>query len=132
MYCLPVVKFDADRAALQKAVSEEGQTQFFAGTDSAPHSTKVTECGCAAGCFTGGCAPQLYAMGFEAGGNALNPTAFEAFLCTNGPNFYGFEVSEQRFQMERVANEVSTLKTPEGEVTPLPMGVGLTLDWRIL
>ena len=132
MFCLPVVKFDADRDALREAVCEAGQTQFFAGTDSAPHSTKVTECGCAAGCFTGGCAPQLYAMGFEAGGRELDAAAFEAFLCTNGPKFYGFAVSAQRFQMELVENEMSTLQTPEGEVTPLPVGVGLTLDWKIL
>ena len=89
LYCLPVVKFDRDREALRAAVTARGQRQFFAGTDSAPHSTKVTECGCAAGCFTGGCAPQLYAMGFEAGGGELDAEAFEAFLCGTGRRFMG-------------------------------------------
>jgi len=45
LYCLPVVKFDRDRAALRAAVTEPGQSKFFAGTDSAPHTTKATECG---------------------------------------------------------------------------------------
>ncbi len=132
LYCLPVVKFDADREALREALGVRGQRQFFAGTDSAPHSAKVTECGCAAGCFTGGCAPQLYAMGFEAGGRALDVGAFEAFLCTNGPEFYGFPVSAERFQMERVAGEAVALNTAVGEVVPLPLGMGLSLDWRII
>ena len=136
LYCLPVVKFDADREALRAAVSAAGQTQFFAGTDSAPHTMKATDCGCAAGCFTGGCAPQLYAMGFEADGSDLGSdagrAAFERFLCSNGPDFYGFAVSGQRFQMERVQSETVPLATPEGEVVPLPGGVGLTLDWRLV
>ena len=91
LYCLPVVKFDRDRDALLGAVSATGQSQFFAGTDSAPHTAKATECGCAAGCFTGGCASQLYAMAFERAGVDLSTgegsSVFEAFLCTNGPAF---------------------------------------------
>ena len=97
LYCLPLVKFEADRAALREAVLSPGQTRFFAGTDSAPHTTKATECGCAAGCYTGGCAPQLYAMAFEEAGADLGTeeghSAFERFLCTNGPVFYGFAPS---------------------------------------
>jgi len=135
LYCLPIVKFDTDRDALGAAVTATDQTQFFAGTDSAPHTTKATECGCAAGCFTGGYAPQLYAMGFEKAGADLGSdagrAAFEAFLCTNGPAFYGFEPSVERFQIEREQSETVPLTTPEGVVTPLPSGVGLTLDWRI-
>ena len=136
LYCLPLVKFDVDRDALREAASAAGHAQFFAGTDSAPHCTKVTECGCAAGCFTGGCAPQLYAMGFEAAGVDLasgeGRGAFERFLCLNGPAFYGFPASEERFQMEREQSETTPLETPDGVVTPLPSGLGLTLDWRIV
>jgi len=51
------------------------------------HTTKATDCGCAAGCFTGGCAPQLYAMGFERAGVDLSTDAgkslFSRFLSTN-------------------------------------------------
>ncbi|MFT5466379.1 MAG: dihydroorotase [Verrucomicrobiales bacterium] len=135
LYCLPIVKFDDDRAALREAVTTPGQQRFFAGTDSAPHTTKATECGCAAGCFTGGCAPQLYAMAFEESGVDLGSdegrAMFENFLCTNGPAFYEFEPSAQRFQMEKAGNEISILETPEGPVTPLPSGMELKLSWRM-
>lgn len=135
LYCLPIVKFDEDRDALRKAATTPGQTRFFAGTDSAPHTTKATECGCAAGCFTGGCAPQLYAMAFEKSGvdlgSAEGKSAFEAFLCDNGPAFYGFEPSARTFRMEKAENEISILQTEAGPVTPLPVGMGLKLDWRI-
>lgn len=74
LYCLPLVKFDEDRAALRAAVLTPSNKRIFAGTDSAPHTTKTTECGCAAGCFTGAIAPQLYAENFdlEKGQNNLN------------------------------------------------------------
>ncbi|MDB6139897.1 MAG: Dihydroorotase, partial [Verrucomicrobiaceae bacterium] len=41
LYCLPIVKFQEDRAALRQAVASPGQGKFFAGTDSAPHTTKA-------------------------------------------------------------------------------------------
>ena len=135
LFCLPVMKFDEDRDALRVAVTQAGQTQFFAGTDSAPHTTKATECGCAAGCFTGGCAPQLYAMGFEAAGVDLGPddglSAFKAFLCDNGPAFYGLKATEQTFVLEKTLSESVDLDTPAGPVVPLPKGVGLELTWSL-
>ena len=57
LYCLPLLKYEEDRAALRGVVTDPTNTKFFAGTDSAPHTEKVTECGCAAGCYTGGIAP---------------------------------------------------------------------------
>ena len=136
LYCLPIVKFQDDRAALREQVTKVGQTKFFAGTDSAPHTTKATACGCAAGCFTGGCAPQLYAMAFEEAGvdlsSAEGQSLFERFLCTNGPAFYGFSPSSQRFQMEKAPSQSSLLETPAGAVTPLPVGLNLEMNWRIV
>ena len=135
LYCLPVVKFEEDRAALRVAVTKPGQFKFFAGTDSAPHTTKATPCGCAAGCFTGGCAPQLYAMGFEEAGvdlgKAEGAAVLERFLCINGPAFYGFPASEQRFLLRREPSECVMLETAAGPVTPLPLGLGMTLAWRL-
>jgi len=138
LYCLPIVKFDKDRDALRNAVMRPGQDQFFAGTDSAPHThrTKATDCGCAAGCFTGGCAPQLYAKAFEEAGADLGTdsglAAFRAFLCENGPGFYGFEPSEKTFTMERTPSETEVLHTLDGKVTPLPLGMDLKLDWSLV
>jgi dihydroorotase len=136
LYCLPIVKFQDDRHWLRHVVMEEGQSKFFAGTDSAPHTTKATACGCAAGCFTGGCAPQLYAMAFEDAGVDLGSkdgqVAFERFLSLNGPAFYGFPASAQRFQMEKAPSQTALLDTPAGPVTPLPLGMGFDLTWRIV
>lgn len=136
LYCLPIVKFADDREALLAVVTEPGQQRFFAGTDSAPHTTKATDCGCAAGCFTGGCAPQLYAMAFEQAGvdfgSEEGRAVFERFLCLNGPAFYGFPASEQTFEMEKQPSTTALLQTPAGPVTPLPLGMGLELSWRIV
>jgi dihydroorotase len=136
LYCLPVVKFQDDRAALRAAVMQAGQGKFFAGTDSAPHTTKATACGCAAGCFTGGCAPQLYAMAFEEAGADLASVEgrqlFERFLCLNGPAFYGFPASKQTFQMEKAPSQAVVLETPAGPVTPLPVGLNLEMSWKLV
>jgi dihydroorotase len=135
LYCLPLVKFEADRAALREAVLSPGQTRFFAGTDSAPHTAKATECGCAAGCYTGGCAPQLYAMAFEEAGadlgSAAGRDAFVRFLGTNGPAFYGFPASVETFTLARTPFTTTPQVTAEGPVTPLPHGMGLTLTWSL-
>lgn len=135
LYCLPVVKFGDDRDALRQAVTAPGQTRFFAGTDSAPHTTKATECGCAAGCFTGNCAPQLYAMAFEAAGTDLaspgSQAAFENFLCLNGPAYYRLAAATGRFTLSREPSASRLLDTPAGPVTPLPAGMNLELDWSL-
>ena len=135
LYCLPIVKFDDDRVALRNAVTTPGQLKIFAGTDSAPHTRKATECGCAAGCFTGGCAPQLYAMAFEEAGADLDTESgqdvFKRFLCTNGPAFYGFPSCEATFSLVRKPSSTRAVTTPEGVVVPLPTGMGLELTWTL-
>lgn len=135
LYCLPIVKFEEDRDALRQAATGKGQTKFFAGTDSAPHTTKATECGCAAGCFTGDCAPQLYAMAFEAAGvnlaSAGGRQLFENFLCLNGPAFYRLEAARERFTLLRQPSHSKTIDTPAGPVTPLPLGMNLELEWSL-
>ncbi len=136
LFCLPVLKHCEDRDALRNAVTSANNTQFFAGTDSAPHTTKATECGCAAGCFTGGIAPQLYATGFEMAGCDLsqqnNQDTFKRFLCTNGAAFYDLPVSKDHFTLVKQTQDVVPLQTEEGIVTPLPLGVKQpTLPWSI-
>ncbi|MGH1456079.1 MAG: dihydroorotase [Alphaproteobacteria bacterium] len=135
LFCLPVLKHAEDREAL-RAVAISGDAQFFAGTDSAPHTTKATDCGCAAGCFTGAIAPQLYAQGFELAGADLDhadaQAAFKKFLCTNGAAFYGLSVPEDTFTLVRRDEAVEPLMTPDGAVMPLPLGLGQkTLPWAI-
>lgn len=137
LFCLPVLKHVEDRQALRDAVIDPNNTKFFAGTDSAPHTVKATPCGCAAGCFTGGIAPQLYAQAFEMAGADLSDAsgrqAFEKFLCSNGPEFYGLPVSEETFTLRKEESTVEYLETPDGPVTPLPLGLKQnTLPWSIV
>lgn len=137
LFCLPLLKFEEDRAALRAAVLDPANTKFYAGTDSAPHTVKATACGCAAGCFTGAIAPQLYAQGFEEAGADLASTAgqqaFEAFLCRNGPAFYGLPVSKETFVLEKIPQSIENIQTSSGEIVPLPLGLGLkTIPWSIV
>lgn len=130
LYCLPLVKFEEDRAALLAAVRTPGNTRFFAGTDSAPHAVKATDCGCAAGCYTGGIAPQLYAENFDFD---RGRDEFEAFLCLNGPAFYNLPVATETFTMLREEQPLLPCSTADGPVLPLPLGLGRkSLPWRIV
>ncbi len=137
LYCLPLVKFEEDLIALQQAVVDSANTKFFAGTDSAPHTTKATPCGCAAGCFTGGCAPQLYAEGFEKAGCNLDTTEnqqkFKKFLCEIGPQFYDIGIPTETFSLRRSPSKCESLKTQSGQtVVPLPVGLERAeLAWSI-
>lgn len=130
LYCLPLVKFEDDKQALLAAVNDVANTQFFAGTDSAPHTKKCTECGCAAGCYTGGIAPQLYIKAFDL---AKGPQAFENFLCRNGANFYGLPIPSETFRLVRTPETKYTksFETGDGMVVPLSEGLNIKLDWSI-
>lgn len=136
LYCLPLVKFDEDRDALRKAVTQYNNKKFFAGTDSAPHTRKATECGCAAGCFTGGVAPQLYAEAFELAGLDLSlrksQAIFQAFLCDNGAEFYGLKKSDAFFILDKEEQAIPMPQLQEGEIVPLPKGLGRShLSWAV-
>jgi len=132
LYCLPLIKFEKDRQALLEAVQTPGQTKFFAGTDSAPHTQKCTPCGCAAGCFTGYIAPQLYAQAFDL--NAKNKDLFQAFLCDNGRDFYDLPLPRKKFTLKKQPCQSQVLITQEGqEVVPLSIGMGQeTLEWTLI
>lgn len=142
LYCMPLVKFDEDRAALRTSVATPNNKKFFAGTDSAPHTKKATECGCAAGCYTGGIAPQLYAEAFEMAGTDLGmpagAQAFKSFLCLNGPAFYRLPVPQEMFTLIKQPQTITKLKTAAGDVVPLPLGMQsddpettATIPWSI-
>ncbi len=92
MYCLPVAKREHHRLALRKA-AVSGNTQFFLGTDSAPHlrHEKESACGCA-GIFSAPIAIELYAHVFDEE-QALNK--LEGFASINGANFYNKSVNKE-------------------------------------
>ncbi|MEM9470044.1 MAG: dihydroorotase [Pseudomonadota bacterium] len=129
LYCLPLVKFEEDQQALLEAALS-GNAKFFAGTDSAPHTHKATTCGCAAGCFTGQIAPQLYAEAFNLSEN--NKDVFEKFLCTNGPKFYDLSQSKSNFSLEKKIQKTSNLTGGEHTFVPLTVGMNRPdLEWTL-
>lgn len=137
LFCLPLLKFEEDRSALRAAVLDPDNTQFYAGTDSAPHTHKATECGCAAGCFTGGIAPQLYAQAFEEAGidfaNPIGQFSFENFLCYIGPAFYGLPKPQGTMILEKTPQAIEKTKTLSGDIMPLPLGLGQsTIPWTLI
>ena len=141
LYCLPLIKFEEDREALRQAVLAADNIKFFTGTDSAPHTEKATACGCAAGCYTGGIAPQLYAQAFELAGADLESDegqyVFERFLCRAGPEFYGLNAASETFVLEKKEQQVEPLVIGDQTILPLPVGLQenaankASLPWRI-
>ncbi|CTQ50875.1 dihydroorotase [Jannaschia donghaensis] len=90
-YCLPILKRGTHQRALRQAATS-GDTQFFLGTDSAPHPTHAKESACcSAGCFTAPHALPLLAHVFEEE-EALD--RLEAFTSLNGPAHYGLPLND--------------------------------------
>ena len=114
-YCLPVAKREQHRLAL-RAAATSGDTRFFLGTDSAPHTdaNKLLPCGCA-GCFTAPNTMSILAEVFEQDG-ALDK--LEAFTSLNGPRYYGLPVNEETVTLVRETPTFPAhIDTPDGPVT---------------
>jgi len=126
-YCLPVAKRESHRLALLKAASSDSN-QFFAGTDSAPHSRQAKEsaCGCA-GIYSAYCAIELYAEAFYLAGDFSN---FEAFMSLNGPAFYRLPVNNSKIVLQKSSWTVpETL--PFGQESLVPFKAGQKLQWKV-
>ncbi len=93
MYCLPIVKREKDRDALQKAATS-GDSRFFLGTDSAPHlrSSKEGTVG-KAGLFSAPMAMAAVIHVFEED-NVLD--RLEALVSVNGAQFYGLPANDEK------------------------------------
>jgi dihydroorotase len=127
LYCLPVLKREAHRAALVRAATG-GSPKFFLGTDSAPHprGEKESACGCA-GCFTAHAALELYAEAFDRAG-ALE--RLEAFASFNGADFYRLPRNTGRVTLVREPWEAPA-EFGFGEATLVPLRAGEKLAWRL-
>ncbi len=126
-YCLPVAKRESHRLALLKAASSDSN-QFFAGTDSAPHSRQAKEsaCGCA-GIYSAYCAIELYAEAFDLAGDFSN---FEAFMSLNGPAFYQLPLNTSKIVLQKSSWTVpETL--PFGQQSLVPFKAGQKLQWKV-
>ena len=127
-YCLPVAKREAHRLAL-RAAATSGESRFFLGTDSAPHTdaNKLLPCGCA-GCFTATNTMSILAHVFEEEG-ALD--RLESFTSLNGPAFYRLPVNKETITLKRGGPVTfpKQIETGEGPVTVFDPGYAL--HWTI-
>ncbi|MBZ0123666.1 MAG: dihydroorotase [Roseovarius sp.] len=128
-YCLPVAKREEHRLAL-RAAATSGDSRFFLGTDSAPHTdaAKETACGCA-GCFAAPNALAILAHVFEEEG-ALD--RLEGFACRHGAAFYGLPVNDGAIALEKgdtPARRPGKIATGAGPVTVFDPG--FEVFWRV-
>jgi dihydroorotase len=128
LYCLPVLKRDQHQHALIRAATS-GDPSFFLGTDSAPHpvSAKESACGCAAGCYTGHAAIELYAEVF-ASHNALQ--TLEGFASCYGADFYGLERNTKTIKL--IESEwICPTNRRLGETDLIPVRAGESIHWQV-
>ncbi len=126
-YCLPVLKREEHRQALVKAATS-GNSKFFLGTDSAPHSkhSKEAACGCA-GMYTAHAAIELYAEAFE---NADALDKLEAFASFYGADFYGLPRNSEKITLVKEEWQVpASLKYGNDEL--IPLRAGQTIAWKL-
>ena len=127
-YCLPIAKREEHRLAL-RAAATSGETRFFLGTDSAPHTdaNKLLPCGCA-GCFTAPNTMSILAQVFD-DDDALDN--LEGFTSLNGPAFYRLPVNTDTLTMIKgdPISYPSHIETPDGPVTVFDPGYDL--NWRV-
>ena len=127
-YCLPVAKREEHRLAL-RAAATSGDSRFFLGTDSAPHTdaNKESACGCA-GCFTATNTLSILAHVFEDEG-ALDK--LEGFTSRHGPAFYGLPESDATITLTKgeAVTYPDHIMTEDGPVTVFDPG--FPLHWQV-
>lgn len=127
-YCLPVLKRQRHQQRIQDAVLS-GNSRFFLGTDSAPHTigNKESACGCA-GCFSAPAALPLYAEFFDLH-NALNK--LEGFASFYGADFYRLPRNTNTVTLKRAPWTVPNTVLVGGN-TYVPFAAGQTLQWQVV
>ena len=115
-YCLPILKRESHRLTLLDAATS-GDTRFFLGTDSAPHTLdfKENSCGCA-GVFNAPNTLGVLASVFEEKGALDN---LEGFTSINGCKFYNLQVSSKKITLVKGDTPVSYpnfINTPKGKI----------------
>ena len=126
-YCAPILKAEAERAALLAAVTG-GSARFFLGTDSAPHARRAKEgaSGCA-GIFSAHAGIELYAEAFESAG-ALD--RLEGFASLHGADFYGLPRNSGTLTLVREPWQVPE-HYPFGADELVPLRAGERIAWRL-
>lgn len=127
LYCLPILKTEADRLALLEAATG-GDPRFFLGTDSAPHSRSAKEnaCGCA-GCYTAHATMVLYAAIFEQM-NAQDKLA--NFAARFGADYYGLPYNRGEITLEK-STQIFPERLAYGDSDIVPFLAGEKWPWRL-
>ena len=127
LYCLPILKRSLHRDALIEAATS-GASQFFLGTDSAPHAIgdKESDCGCA-GCYTAPVALELYAEVFEAQGKL---DRLETFASFNGADFYGLPRNTETVTLTKTESSIPITR-PFGDTEVRLLRGGETVAWSL-
>jgi dihydroorotase len=127
LYCLPLLKAEADRRALLEAL-DAGDPRFFLGTDSAPHAraAKESACGCA-GIFSAHAGIELYAEIFEAEG--MLPR-LQGFASEFGADFYRLPRNQDHITLVREPwSPPASYPFDGGQLVPLRAGEPVA--WRL-
>lgn len=133
LYCLPILKRETHRLALLRAATS-GDDRFFAGTDSAPHTTRSKEsaCGCA-GVYTAHAAVELYAEAFDQAGRL---DRLENFTSVFGARHYGLAAPKRTLTLEKtpwtVPRHYDFGATPGNGETLTPLRADEEVQWRIV
>ncbi len=126
-YCLPILKAEEDRNAVEQAAIS-GNAKFFLGTDSAPHERKYkeTDCGCA-GIFSAHIGIELYAEAFD---NAGALDKLEDFASHYGADFYGLPRNKEKVTL--IKEDLSIPETIAfGDSVLVPFRAGETCTWQL-
>ncbi len=127
-YCLPVLKREEHRRALERAATG-GNPKFFLGTDSAPHARGDKEALCGhAGIYTAHAAIELYAEAFERAGALAKLEAFASF---HGPDFYRLPRNRGSITLRREAWTVPG-EIPFGTQSLVPLRAGESVGWKLV
>lgn len=126
-YCAPVVKSPTDQAALIQAATS-GNSKFFLGTDSAPHTQTSKESCCgAAGIYSACAGIEYYAEVFEKQ-NALDK--LENFASRFGAEFYNLPINSKSITLIKKSWTIPK-SLPFGNEAVTPLLAGKTLHWQI-
>ena len=130
MFCLPVVKREADRLAIRKA-AVSGDPRFFFGSDSAPHRLVDKEkTGGAAGIFNIPTALAYIAQVFE---SEKSIDKLEAFMSLNGARFYGLPANPDSITLKKITTSIPVaagLSVGQDEVRVFQTGE--PLSWQVV
>ena len=116
-YCLPILKREEHRKALIE-VATNGNSKFFLGTDTAPHSNhdKESSCGCAGVFNATYCIPILTQI-FDNENLLCN---LEKFVSVNGAIHYGLETNKTSIKLSKQNDPVKfkkSIKANENYIT---------------